>query len=84
MTDKALERATKYVHKHGFDCIERAGEKNGMEYFHFWRKATEGHKLGKPLIIKVSTKTGRITPVVRLNVIMWACRNIIHNKATAK
>lgn len=62
-----LAIATLHIQKHGFDCIERAGEKNGQEYFHFWRKATEGHKLGNPLIIKVSSKTGRITPVQQLD-----------------
>lgn len=35
-----LAIATLHIQKHGFDCIERASEKNGQEYFHFWRKAT--------------------------------------------
>lgn len=72
MTDKALQTATRYIQKQGFDSIERAGEKDGQEYFHFWRKATEGHKLGNPLVIKVSADTFKVSLVSRLDEIMWA------------
>ena len=72
MTDKALNIATQHVRRQGFDVIERAGEKDGQEYFHFWRKATEGHKLGNPLIIKVNALSGKITFVERFDEIMWA------------
>ncbi|MCC8071398.1 MAG: hypothetical protein LIO90_06320 [Bacteroidales bacterium] len=72
MTDKAFEIAKRFTQRQNFDCIERAGEKNGQEYFHFWRTSTVGLKLGNPLILKVSAKTGKITIVERLDEIMWA------------
>lgn len=65
--------ALEYAQEQGYDTIRAAGEKDGFRYFHYFVKATLGHKLGLPFMMKINKK-GEVLKVKEFSEIMWASR----------
>lgn len=72
----ALKIAKEYAREHGKDTVRYAGERDGYKYFHVFRWATRGHKLGLQQFIKIS-RMGKITNILPISEIMWAMKQEI-------
>lgn len=72
----ALKIAQEYARENGKDTVRPAGERDGYKYFHVFKWATRGHKLGLQQFIKIS-KTGKITNILPIPEIMWAIKQEI-------
>lgn len=66
-----LKIAKEYAKKVGKDTIIFAGENNGFFYYHIFRMATAGHKLGIQQYLRID-KNGKTENILPMPEIMWA------------